>query len=74
MHNVLRQHANQVVRIETVDGQVIIGRIIGVENGLLYLAIQSQGAARPFFGAPGYNETILTLVLYELLVITLLYT
>jgi hypothetical protein len=76
LHHVCRQHVNQYVRIETLDGQVVIGRIVGCNKGLLYLAVSNQGGHRAFFGSPFSNndELILTLVLYELLVITLLYT
>ncbi|AOZ91180.1 hypothetical protein [Paenibacillus crassostreae] len=76
IHNICRQHANQIVRIETLDGQVIVGRIVSCDRGLLYLAVPSHGVQRAFYGGPSYtsDEAILTLVLYELLVITLLYT
>lgn len=76
LHNVCRQHANQSVRIETLDGQVFTGRIIGCDKGLFYLAVSKPGINRALFGSPfnSSDEAILTLVLYELLVITLLYT
>ncbi|WP_249899514.1 hypothetical protein [Paenibacillus sp. PK3_47] len=76
LHHVCRQHANQFVRIETLDGQVYTGRIVGCDRGLFYLAVSKPGVNRAFFGNPfnSSDEAILTLVLYELLVITLLYT
>lgn len=76
LHQICRQYSNQMVRIETMDGQVIAGRIVSCNKGLLYMAVPQQHGQRSFFGSPsfGYDETILTLVLYELLVITLLYT
>ncbi|WP_223068949.1 hypothetical protein [Paenibacillus caui] len=76
LHNVCRQHVNQFVRIETLDRQVFMGRIVGCDKGLLYLAVPYQRGHRAFFGSPFFSndELILTLVLYELLVITLLYT
>ncbi|MBT2289201.1 hypothetical protein J7E73_08655 [Paenibacillus albidus] len=76
LHKICSQHANQYVRIETLDGQVYMGRIVNCDRGLMYLAVRKQGGHRAFFGSPNYNddELILTLVLYELLVITLLYT
>ena len=78
LQHICRHHVNQVVRIETMDGQVYMGRIIGCNGGMLYLGVRNQGMqrdpydyeARPFSS----DEMILTLVLYELLVITLLYT
>jgi len=75
LHNICRQYVNQVVRIETLDGQVIAGRIVSCDRGLLYLAVPNYHAQRAFFGGPSpSDELILTLVLYELLVITLLST
>lgn len=80
LHHICKMHANQVVRIETLDGQTVVGRIVNCDRGLLYLAVPNQGpypgTPRALFGSPFYNsdELILTLVLYELLVITLLYT
>ncbi|WP_307590771.1 hypothetical protein [Paenibacillus wynnii] len=73
LHEICRQHANQWVRVETLDGQVVTGRIIGCDRGLIHLATRNYGGQRAFFGSPT-DEAILTLVLYELLVITLLYT
>ncbi|MBY9078092.1 hypothetical protein KIH86_06225 [Paenibacillus sp. HN-1] len=75
LHQLCRQHTNQIVRIETIDGQVLVGRIVSCDRGLLHLAIRNPGGHRAFFGMPYSNdELILTLVLYELLVITLLST
>lgn len=75
LHNLCREYANHFVRIETIDGQVFIGRIVNCERGLLYLSVPSHGTNRAFFNSYHNNdELILTLVLYELLVITLLYT
>lgn len=74
-HQLCRQYSNQYVRIETIDGQVFVGRIVGCDKGMLNLAVRYQPGHRAFFGVPSSNdELILTLVLYELLVITLLYT
>lgn len=71
LHRVCREHVNQIVRVQTIDGQVVTGRIIGCDRGLFYLGVPNQhGAGRAFFGPS--DEAILTLVLYELLVIVLL--
>ena len=70
LHNVCRQHVNQIVQVQTIDGQVFTGRIIGCDRGLFYLGVQHHGAGRAFFGSS--DEAILTLVLFELLVIVLL--
>ncbi|WP_410769126.1 hypothetical protein [Fontibacillus sp. BL9] len=78
VHHICSLHKNKVVKIETLDGQTFVGRIINCNKGLLYLAVRNphHGTQRAFFGNPYYNddELILTLVLYELLVITLLST
>ncbi|WP_138494463.1 hypothetical protein [Paenibacillus pinistramenti] len=81
LQQICRQHHNQLVKIETMDGEVFIGRIVGCNRGLLQIAVPAHSAPpvpTPYGGAPralfGYNDMILTLVLYELLVITLLYT
>lgn len=73
LQHICGHHAHQMVRIETIDGQVIEGRIVNCQGGLLYVAVPYQGGYRPplFYGN---DELILTLVLFELLVITLLYT
>lgn len=71
VHNICKHHVNQFVKVETLDGQVYVGRIVNCERGFLYLGVPNQGVHRsPYYN----NELILTLVLYELLVITLLYT
>ncbi|GIO41104.1 MULTISPECIES: hypothetical protein [Paenibacillus] len=73
-HHICRHYTNQFVRIETMDGHVITGRIVNCDRGLLHLAVPNQGTPRAFFNPYNQDELILTLVLYELLVITLLYT
>ncbi|MNB98051.1 hypothetical protein D3C75_452940 [compost metagenome] len=72
LHHICRQHVNQLVQVQTMDGQIVTGRILGCDRGLFYLGVQQHGGQRAFFGSS--DEAILTLVLYELLVITLLYT
>ncbi|WP_379163613.1 hypothetical protein [Paenibacillus sp. sgz5001063] len=78
LHGICRQHVNQFVQVQTLDGQVFTGRIMGCDRGLFYLKVQHHegqhhGGQRAFYGS-SINDTILTLVLYEILVITLLYT
>lgn len=77
LHNICRHHVHQYVRIETLDGQVVVGRIVSCDKGLLNIAVKNNVGHHDSYGRGfGYNddELILTLVLYELLVITLLYT
>lgn len=73
IHHLCEQHANQLVRVETLDGDVFEGTIMHCEKGILYLSLSGYENQRGF--GPGYyNNVILPLVLFELLVITLLYT
>lgn len=67
-HRVCGQHVNRYVRVETIDGEVFEGVIAGCSKGVLYLR-QHEGGMTRF---TPYSNAILTLVLYELLVITLL--
>lgn len=61
------QCMNRRVRVETIDGHVYEGIVVGSDNTYLHLM---TGESR-FFG-PYASSAILTLVLFELLVITLL--
>ena len=65
---------NRVVRVETVDGEIYEGTVVGTSGSHLYLAVQDKRFFSPLgygFGF-GYNSFILPLVLYDLLVLTLL--
>jgi len=61
------QCMNRRVRVQTIDGNTYEGVVVGSDNTYLHLM---TGDAR-FFG-PYASNAILTLVLFELLVITLL--
>lgn len=61
------QCKNRVVRVETMDGQIYEGTVIGVSGSYLHLAARDTR----FFG-PWAASSILTLVLFDLLAITLL--
>ncbi|CAG7617553.1 hypothetical protein PAESOLCIP111_02038 [Paenibacillus solanacearum] len=80
IHHICKQHTNQFVRIQTVEGHVYEGVIVSCDEGHVYVRVsQQQGhhGHRGFWGpgaAAAYNNAILPLVLYNLLVITLLYT
>lgn len=73
IHHLCNQHMNQLVRVETLDGDVFEGIIVQCDRGVIYLKLPGKGNSRAFAPNP-YNDVILPLVLYELLVITLLYT
>ncbi|WP_338554205.1 hypothetical protein [Paenibacillus sp. KS-LC4] len=70
IHRLCHGHMHRPVRVHTMDGQVYEGYIAHVDRCLLYLHCTVQDP-RAFI--PPQNA-ILPLVLYELLVITLLYT
>jgi hypothetical protein len=61
------QCMNRAVRVQTLDGHIYEGVVIGSDNSYLHIM---TGNAR--FLGPYASNAILTLVLYELLVITLL--
>lgn len=70
LHHTARQHIGKKVQVQNIDGQVWEGVIISADRGILYLQVT------PMHGYPEpralFGPTILPLVLYELLVITLL--
>lgn len=67
LQNICSQFINQRVRVQTIDGLVYEGTIVNCDRGLLYLRIDNPERYRQ-----GYNDFIIYLVLYELLIITLL--
>lgn len=73
VQRICMQHRNQRVRVETMDGHVYEGVLVGCGHGHVYLSVPSHGTHRALGSAAYYNNVILPLVLYELLVITLLY-
>lgn len=70
IHHICSTHVNRLVRIQTLDGHVYEGVIVSCDHGHLYLRASHPGVDRPFFGPS--EAAILTLVLFELLVIVLL--
>ncbi|WP_438445954.1 hypothetical protein [Gorillibacterium sp. sgz5001074] len=85
LHHLCKMYMNHRVRIETMDGHVYEGYIVHCDKGLLYLSTTQpghpgthgggqHGGHRPLnpSSAYYYNNVILPLVLYELLVITLM--
>ncbi|MEO3944898.1 hypothetical protein [Gorillibacterium sp. CAU 1737] len=69
MHHMCKQHQNQMVRVETMDGDVFEGILMGSEKGVLYLKQPGSDTSNRY---NPYSDAILALVLFELLVITLL--
>jgi translation initiation factor IF-1 len=67
LSGICSQCMNRTVRVQTLDGHTYEGVIVGSDNSYMHMM---TGDVR-FFG-PYASNAILTLVLYELLVITLL--
>lgn len=72
------KYINHHVQIQTIHGQLYEGYIVHVDGTHLYLqtmlghAGNARGFFNPFQSFNTYNNVILPLVLYELLVIALL--
>lgn len=62
---------NRRVRVETIDGHKYEGTVVGCDGCHLHLMVTPTAQDLRFFG-PSASNAILTLVLYELLVLTLL--
>ncbi|MFC5651361.1 hypothetical protein ACFPYJ_20050 [Paenibacillus solisilvae] len=72
IHDLCAGHMHRAVRVETVDGIVYEGMISHVDRNFLYLqCVPVWENGRAFYNP---NSAIIPLVLFELLVITLLYT
>jgi len=71
LSDVCGRHRSRNVRVQTIDGHVYEGTVLGVDGCHLHLAVSPSAMDARFFG-PFAANSILTLVLYELLVITLL--
>lgn len=71
---ICKKYRNQSVRVQMLDGSVYEGVLTHCEKGMLYISVtyppSHHGQSRGLY----YSNAILPLVLYELLVITLLYT
>lgn len=84
-HQSCGQYLNHTVRVQTIDGHSYEGTLTAIEGGHLYLSPLADNTASGYvdnrayypgypgyYPSPYYNNTILPLVLYELLVISLL--
>ncbi|ULL17086.1 hypothetical protein DVH26_23165 [Paenibacillus sp. H1-7] len=77
MHHIFSTNVNRLVRVQTLDGNTYEGVIVHTDKNHVYLRASHTPGHRgffgpgPFFGGPS-DEAILTLVLFELLVIVLL--
>lgn len=74
LHHICHSYMNRPVRIQTIDGFICDGVIVNVDRGIMYVQTQQPVMQRGLYNAYMYNNVILPLVLYELLVITLMVT
>lgn len=82
IHHILSTHVNRLVRVQTLDGHTYEGVIVHSDSRHVHLRVSTPSGHRsfgpgPFFGpSPHFvgpsEAAILTLVLFELLVIVLL--
>ncbi|MBW7453221.1 hypothetical protein ACFOLF_17260 [Paenibacillus sepulcri] len=75
LHQLCGRHANRLVRIETMDGDVFEGHIVHCDRGIVYICLLNEVHNRGFFPVPPnpyYNRFVLPLVLFNLLTISLL--
>lgn len=69
------QYVNRYVRLQRMNGNSHEGYIVHVDPEFVYLQVPQQGASRfynPYYPNYYYNTTVLPLVLFDLLAITLL--
>ncbi|MGG1314769.1 MULTISPECIES: hypothetical protein [Cohnella] len=71
LSGICAQCMHRPVRVQTIDGHTYEGTVIGSDAGHLYLQVNPAAGDYRFLG-PFAAGSILPLVLYELLVITLL--
>ncbi|GFZ81027.1 hypothetical protein GCM10008018_28160 [Paenibacillus marchantiophytorum] len=71
----LHPHVGRTLRVTTLDGHTYEGVLVNVDGHHVYLQVtshgQHHGQHRPIYTPAQYNQ-IMTLVLFELLVIVLL--
>lgn len=73
LHKLCARHANRLVKVETMDGDVFEGYIRHCDRGVVYLTLSNEGCSRAFFPyANPYSGFVLPLVLFNLLAISLL--
>ncbi|MEB3100829.1 hypothetical protein [Ferviditalea candida] len=72
-YSVCEKHIHKYVQIQTMDGHVIQGVIVSVDHKHVYLSVPtSLMSSRQFFYNPFYYSTVIPLVLFDLLAISLL--
>ncbi|TDG00713.1 hypothetical protein [Paenibacillus piri] len=75
VHGICSSHMNRPVRAQTIHGQAYDGFIVHIDATHIFLRPLDghvRGFFNPTFNPYAFNNVILPLVLYELLVISLL--
>jgi hypothetical protein len=83
LHHICRQHMNRPVQIQTLQGQVHTGMMVGIDDHYLYLDMSATAGMRypiyppypqypPYTPYDPYASSIVPLVLFNLLAISLL--
>lgn len=78
LHAICSQYMHRRVQVQMDNGQIYAGMIAGYDDHFLYLNVSGAGELRPpifppFGGYAPYGASILPLVLFNLLTISLLY-
>ncbi|WP_127584858.1 hypothetical protein [Paenibacillus koleovorans] len=66
------QYVNRYVRVQRMNGETLEGHIVHVDAEYVYLQLPSDRAFYNYYNPYYYNNTVLPLVLFDLLAITLL--
>ncbi|TVX95183.1 hypothetical protein [Cohnella terricola] len=77
IHHICGMHTNRTVRVQTLDGNIYEGVIVQSDSQHVYLKVANTPGYRAYLESRGLffgptDFAILTLVLFELLVIVLL--
>lgn len=72
VHQMAHKYMNRTIRVQTTDGHIYQGLLVNLDGAHLYLNVSGNPHMSRQLYNPYYNNVILPLVLYELLVITLL--
>ncbi|WP_235550871.1 hypothetical protein [Paenibacillus sp. Soil787] len=67
----LHPHIGRTIRVTTLEGHTHEGVLVNADGHHAYLQVNPHGQHRPVYTPAQYNQ-IITLVLFELLVILLL--
>ncbi|OAB32776.1 hypothetical protein PMSD_17575 [Paenibacillus macquariensis subsp. defensor] len=71
IHHQIKGCIHRTIRVQTINGCTYEGVLMNVEGGMLFLSVPAAPSMSRAYN-PYYNNVILPLVLFELLVIVLL--